>query len=442
MKLISLLQKKINSDLFNYDLNILHSIKSAHSSIRNHKVIPSRKKYGAIMVIKINELSNIKYSYGERTADYIKNKIINRIQKCMLKDDLLENDDYNKIVITLRCLSDDMTYSTSIANVISNEIICILNKSISYENLTFIPSYNIGVNVFENKKYTTNFLNEALIALGYSMKSGKNTYLIFDEKMKESRKRELQLVSDIHYSIKNDRFNLVYQPIMDSNKKIVYLEVLLRWSYSNHIIEPDEFIPIAEDNDMIDELDCYVIRKSIFECTISSSNNITHLSINISPIHFQKHDFIEQIKACIPSSKYNGIKLTFEITEGVLIDDFTDIHTKIMALKKMGIDVSLDDFGTGYASLNYIKKLAINTMKIDRSFTNDILENSNSLAIIKAIITMATSMKIKVIAEGIENDEQFKCLKELSCELFQGYFLSMPLPIKDIIELGDIITRK
>ena len=275
----------------------------------------------------------------------------------------------------------------------------------------------------------------------YAKNNGKNRSSYFTATMQNLAKARILIVNDLHIALAKNQFVLYYQPIIDlSTGQVNKAEALIRWFHPlRGIVSPLEFIPIAEEFGLIHDIGNWVFQDAAKQLIKLKAlhNSEFQISINKSPVQFQnkghsQNNWIEYLKQLgLP-----GQSIVVEITEGLLMNtnDFT--NKKLIELHEAGVKLSLDDFGTGYSSLSYLKKYDIDYIKIDRSFVTNLREGSDDSVICEAIIVMAHKLGIKVVAEGIETNEQRNILLEAGCDYGQGYLFSKPLPIE---ELDDFI---
>jgi EAL domain-containing protein (putative c-di-GMP-specific phosphodiesterase class I) len=245
----------------------------------------------------------------------------------------------------------------------------------------------------------------------------------------------------LRHAIEKDQFELYVQPIYDLNtNKIVKAEALLRWHISDEeTISPDIFIPIAEESGQIVAIGRWVISNVCKLLSQLSSQNLSvTLSLNLSPRQIADRHLFDFISNAVSKNKVSPDLLELEITEGVLVDNHDKARKLLQELREMGVTVAIDDFGTGYSSLSYLKYLPIDSLKIDQSFVIDLDFNTDDQAIVLAVIAMAKSLKLDVVAEGIETEEQKLFLQEHECLVGQGFLLSRPLPIFDFIKLVEL----
>ena len=247
----------------------------------------------------------------------------------------------------------------------------------------------------------------------------------------------MQRLNYLRAAFFEERLCLHYEPCVDLRTgQVVAAECLLRWPVpGGKFIPPDQFIPLAEQAGLMLALGHWVIatalrwRKSL----VGRVNDAFRVAINVSQVQFAEPDFVEQVLALVAASGVQGYQVEIELTESVAVSKVEDVQAKLKALRAQGIRVAMDDFGTGYSSLAFLKRLPLDQVKIDKSFVMDLLDDPNDAAIAGTIMTLASSLGLEAIAEGVENKEQMEFLQGLGCHMFQGYLFSQPQPI-DIFE--------
>ena len=283
---------------------------------------------------------------------------------------------------------------------------------------------------FSNESPET-LLEYTEVALNVSRSNGKNGWLSYSTDLKEKDYLELEMEGMIRDGIKNNQFVLYYQPQYSfSENKYVGAEALIRWNHPiKGFVSPGEFIPIAERSGLVVNLGEWVINEACRQQRewLDKGYSIVKVGVNIGSLHFKKPDFIHEIKSALLKYDLPPQSLGLEITEGSVVEDVDDMIYKLEQLREIGVQVSIDDFGTGYSSLSYLKKFKIDTLKIDQSFVMNMEEARDDVAIVRAIIDLAKNLNIKVIAEGVENDNVRDLLIEMSCTDMQGYLVSRPV---------------
>jgi EAL domain-containing protein (putative c-di-GMP-specific phosphodiesterase class I) len=273
---------------------------------------------------------------------------------------------------------------------------------------------------------------------------GGNHYLFYREEMESEGLERLERLNDLRMALANEDFYLVYQPQIElASGQMVGVEALLRWNHpASGSIPPGDFIPLAEETGLIVPIGEWVLRQACMQLAEWMRLGLPpiRIAVNISGFQFQHTDFMETVRAVLDEFGMDPSQLELELTESVIMKNVDTAIQVLNQLKEMGITIAVDDFGTGYSSLNYLRRLPIHVVKIDRSFLQDISSQSEDSCIVKAIITMAHSLKLKVVAEGIEREEQVRILQSYHCDMGQGYFFSKPLPAEDVPDLCRVGT--
>lgn len=298
---------------------------------------------------------------------------------------------------------------------------------------------SIGIATFPyDSSSPSELVNFADFAMFQSKLKGKNNYTFFRKDISDFYLRQSQIENELKNSITNKEFSIFYQPQINSNNnKITGVEALIRWKNARlGNIPPSEFIPIAEKNGFIVKLGDWILNKVLSDVCIWQQQkfNFGTVSINISPIQIKESNFKEDlINTC---TKYNISPnlLEIEITEGTLIEIYDDKIDTLNDIIKSGIHLAIDDFGTGYSSLNYLTNLPVNTLKIDKSFIDNI-KNDKNKAVIKSIVFLSNALNYKIVTEGVETKEQLDLLRDLGCHIIQGYYFSKPLPQSEFMKM-------
>lgn len=300
---------------------------------------------------------------------------------------------------------------------------------------------NVGAAAFpKDTNSAEELMKYADLAVYSAKKKAVSSIAFYSKELIDASRKRIEMEDALRNAIENQEFELFLQPIMDlSSDQIIKAEALVRWHHPNgKIVSPDEFIPLAEQTGLIIPIGKWVIKEacSILKRLAAKGEDIK-LSINLSPRQVSDRQLFEFIKNSVTKAQINPNQLELELTEGVLIDNYDKANFLLSEVRKLGMSVSIDDFGTGYSSLAYLQKLPIDRLKIDRSFVNEINENSQDSdgAIILAVIAMAHNLKLEVIAEGVETQLQKDFLKQNNCNIAQGYLFSRPVPFDDFCDL-------
>ncbi len=282
-------------------------------------------------------------------------------------------------------------------------------------------------------------INCAEIVMFKAKGAGKDSMQYFDVPILDEFLQKIDIENKLKEAIFHENFVMYFQPQYHvEDKKLRGVEALIRWKDDDgQMISPAVFIPIAEKNGTIVSIGTWVIEESvrIYADWKAKYHASLILSINVSAIQYKRPNFVSKLMAIVEKYGVEPSEVELEITESILIDDFVEMTNKLAILKDYGFRISLDDFGTGYSSLSYLKGLPINTLKIDKSFIDTVISDSNTKIITEAIIYMVKKLGYETVAEGVETQEQYEYLKSIECDNIQGYFLGKPMPAKDVEEL-------
>ncbi|MGJ7514612.1 putative bifunctional diguanylate cyclase/phosphodiesterase [Pseudomonas baetica] len=335
------------------------------------------------------------------------------------------------------------------ARQMAQRIMLKMKEPIELAGRRMVMTTSIGISLFpEDGKTCDELLKNADLALYQSKGSGRNGLNFFSANLKTRATLELQLEEELRYALREDTgLTLHYQPIYDlKTGQVSKLEALIRWQHPVHgLLAPDRFIPLAEANGLIIELDNWVLRKACEDLGELSRQSCETLKIavNCSPLSLAREELAGQIEHALRSAGVAPQRLELEVTENALMGNIADTLEFLRQIRALGVSLSIDDFGTGYSSLAYLKRLPLNTLKIDRSFIQDIPNSTQDLEIVQAIIAMAHTLHLEVVTEGVETFEQYQFLECYGCDFVQGYLLSCPVPLEELRPvLNEINQRK
>ena len=280
---------------------------------------------------------------------------------------------------------------------------------------------------------------KADIAMYYSKEQGKNRYSFFNTKMYNSADEKMRLSNELYRALERDEFILYYQPQMDiTGTAMIGMEALLRWNHPDKgFIPPLDFIPLAEDIGLIDEIGKWVLNKACIDNKNLQLKGFKpiRVAVNLSLKQFSGSSLTEMVKETLRKCELKPEYLELEITESIAMGDFTNVQQVLQELSDLGVILSIDDFGTEYSSLSRLKQLPVNRIKIDKQFVQGISLNTHDESITSFIIALAKSMRLKVIAEGVENSKQLSFLTEKLCDEIQGYYFYKPMPYDYLVDV-------
>jgi diguanylate cyclase (GGDEF)-like protein len=319
-----------------------------------------------------------------------------------------------------------------------------ISRPMTIDNHEMVITASIGISVYPSDSEDASLLvKNADTAMSRAKAAGKNTYQFFTAEMNKVALERLILENRLRKVLANNELCLYYQPQVElSSGKIIGMEALVRWQHPElGLVSPLKFVPVAEEMGLIIPIGEWVLRTACQQNKDWQRAGFPPLrvSVNVSSRQFQPSNLLETIKNALTDSSLNPIYLELELTESILMEEENN-HPKstlelLTELQAMGVQIAIDDFGTGYSSLSYLKRFPVNTLKIDRSFIKDIDTNNDDAAIATAIIAMAHSLRLSVVAEGVENSEQLAFLQEQQCEIVQGFYFSRPIPVKEMTQM-------
>ncbi|MFT5835861.1 MAG: diguanylate cyclase (GGDEF)-like protein [Sulfurimonas sp.] len=386
----------------------------------------------AILFIDLDNFKEINDSLGHDIGDKVLVEVSRRMKRDMRKSDTLSRLGGDEFCIIL----NDITDIKNISDIITSEMLT-LKEPMQINGQTLYVSMSIGVSVYPNDGDTASTLLKNADAAMYKAKGdGRNTYCFYDEAMTERAFERVFLETALRKALEQDELVVYFQPQMNCKEdKLVGMEALVRWEHPTMgLIYPDKFIPLAESTGMIVELDRIVMKKALtqFKKWNEAGLNPGKLALNLAIKQLEEDDFVEFVENMLDyeDCSYNNIE--FELTETQIMSNPESSIETLQKISNMGISIAIDDFGTGYSSLAYLKRLPINKLKIDRSFIKDLPLDAEDAAITKTIISLCDSLNLKVIAEGVENNEQRNFILENGCRFIQGYLYSHPLSIEDM----------
>ncbi len=293
------------------------------------------------------------------------------------------------------------------------------------------PELRFGIANFpEHGKTPDQLLKNARTAMDSISEYQENNYAVFDHDIGAQKEREQQMVDDIRTAISRNEFILHFQPQVDINaNKVIGAEVLVRWPRPEGWVSPGEFIPLAERSGLIVSLGDWILRTACIKAKqiIDAGHTELVMAVNISPRQFSRDDFFHNVKTILDETGLPAANLELEITEGVIMHNEQETIKTLLQLKDLGVQLAIDDFGTGYSSLSYLKRFPIDKLKIDQSFVRQMHQDKDDRSIVRAIIDLGNNLHLKLIAEGVEEQEHWDLLQAMGCDEIQGYFYSRPL---------------
>ncbi|MEH6357345.1 MAG: EAL domain-containing protein [Pseudomonadales bacterium] len=403
---------------------------------RLDQALTSARRYehaGAMLFIDLDNFKKINDTLGHSVGDAVLKELANRIASHLRKSDTVARIGGDEFVVLLPVVNNGSSNLEHCVTDLANKIMLLISRPLIIEENKLQITASIGAVTFPDN--LNNNADELICfadtAMYRAKENGRNGVVLFNRGMAESKSRQLKLEKQLQSAFENDEFQLYFQPQYNSQQQLIGAETLLRWKTSSGMVSPAEFIPIMESNGSILTIGEWVMRQACQQLKLWLNDGLWNdsltLAINISPKEFEQPHFVQQVAAIIAETRVPAHCIDIEITEGTLINNIEQIIETLRQLRALGVKVSIDDFGTGYSSLTYLKRLPIDTVKIDQSFIKDVPADDSAGAIINTIISMAKQLNLEVIAEGVETIEQFHYLENNDCKKFQGFYFNRPM---------------
>jgi diguanylate cyclase (GGDEF)-like protein/PAS domain S-box-containing protein len=389
--------------------------------------------HGALIFIDLDNFKGLNDTLGHARGDQLLKLVGQRLTHCVRESDTVARLGGDEFVVIVQDLGARLDECATQAEAVGEKILGALNQPYPLDSHVRHSTPSIGITLFaDDRDSVDDLLKEADMAMYQAKTAGRNTLRFFDADMQAMLVHRAALEEDMRESMRLSHFLLHYQPQVVGSGRITGAEVLLRWPHPQRgLVPPAEFIPLAEDTNLITALGHWVLEtacKTLADW--SAQDDLKHLSVsvNVSARQFRQPHFVAEVMTILERSGADPHRLKLELTESLLVDDVEDIIVKMSALQSRGVGFSLDDFGTGYSSLSHLKRLPLDQLKIDQGFVRDILTDPNDLAIARMVVALADSLGLVVIAEGVELAAQRELLAQIGCDAYQGYLFSRPLP--------------
>lgn len=404
-----------------------------------------RNDYAALLFLDIDDFKKINDTLGHDVGDKLLIHIADALRQNLREVDTLARFGGDEFLIIASDIGNTVVQARANLDQINNKIQHLFKQEINVDGHPLYVTSSIGARVFSGKDESiSDIIKQADLAMYKAKESGKNAMRFFDASMGTVLAERIEIENDLRRALEEDQFYLVYQPKLDNKQKLNGFEVLLRWKHPlKGMIPPDKFIPVAEEIGYIIRLGEWVLHKACE--TLSKWQALfpeldIQLAVNISPLQFSHASFLDNIKKLVCTTETDVSKLILEITEQALFGDIVQTQNIMESIRSLGFSFSLDDFGTGYSSLYHLKNLPISEIKIDRSFIRDILIDKNDAVIVEAIASISEKLSLKLVAEGVETDDQFAYLEQIGCDLYQGYLFSKPMTEEDTLNYIAAVT--
>jgi diguanylate cyclase (GGDEF)-like protein/PAS domain S-box-containing protein len=383
----------------------------------------------AVLFLDMDNFKTINDSLGHNIGDRLLQEVAEILVETLREEDTVARFGGDEFVILVPATESEWNVCE-----IAKRILAAFSSPLHLEETELYASFSIGISLFPGDGTDPqSLIKNADLAMYQAKAQGKNTCHLYTESMNTAVSRRLELENNLRRAMEREEFEVFYQPKVDiASGAISGCEALIRWRKNGNLVSPEEFIPLAEDTGLIVPIGEWVLRNA---CRAAQSwrekGYPLAVAVNLSPRQFHQEGLIPMILGVLEGTGLPASLLELEVTEGIVMDNVEEaIHT-LNLLREKGIRFAIDDFGTGYSSLQYLRQLPLDTLKIDRAFIKDLPENKEDVAITTATISMAHSLGLTVVAEGVETEAQLDFLRQYACEQIQGYLFSKPVPEKD-----------
>lgn len=398
------------------------------------------RQIGALFFIDLDNFKALNDTYGHAKGDLLLQKVARRLSACVRESDTVARLGGDEFVVMLVQLGEDVDVAHAHASKVGEKILAAFSQPFDLVSHQYSTTPSIGVAFFSGKELSAEeIMKRADLAMYQAKAAGRNAVQFYDPTMQEMFNARAALESDLQQAIANRELLLHYQPQINQEGDISGVEALVRWHHpAKGLISPGVFIPIAEASGLIMTIGNWILRASCEQLqrwsTHPQAASLT-ISVNVSAKQFRDASFVNQVVGAIDDYGIDPSKLKLELTESILIENIEATIKTMGILRQKGVRFSLDDFGTGYSSLSYLNRMPVDQLKIDQSFVKGMVTDASSAAIIRTILALGKSLGQHVIAEGVETREMYELLKAESCQAFQGYYFSRPLPPDEVQQL-------
>jgi len=394
-------------------------------------------RHGALLFLDLDHFKTLNDTLGHDMGDQLLKQVSARLIGCVRKVDTVARIGGDEFVVLLENLSSQPIEAAAQTEIIATKIQISIGRPFNIGSHEHHSTCSIGATLFANQEQAgvEAILKQADIAMYQSKDSGRNAIHFFDQDMQDAVTARANLEHELRVALAQKQFQLYFQPQVDHAGSLLGAEVLIRWHHPQQgVILPGHFINLAEETGLILPIGQWVLDTACAQLKTWQEHPDTRqltLSVNVSAKQFRQTDFVEHVQAMISHYAISPALLKLELTESILFTDINGMISTMQALREIGICFELDDFGTGYSSLQYLKQLPLSQLKIDQSFVRDITIDSNDRTLVLTIITMAHSLGLEVIAEGVETQQQFEFLRDHGCNHYQGYLFGRPVPLHE-----------
>ncbi|MFP4114177.1 MAG: putative bifunctional diguanylate cyclase/phosphodiesterase [Spirochaetota bacterium] len=380
----------------------------------------------AVLLLDLDNFKDVNDTLGHDVGDRLLIEAAARLKERTRRADLLFRFGGDEFTILLTKLQQ-----TTDAAVVANDLIRSFVDPFEIDGHTVYTALSVGIALYPRDGTSIPDLTRKSDTALNASKRDRNTYRFYTFEMQNEAVHKMSIINDLRAAVEEGQFRLHYQPIVDADGYIRGAEALLRWQDSDGEMRPPaEFIPIAEETGLILRIGRWVLSQAAADAQRWRKAGLGDIpvSVNVAPRQLRHHSLMDDLELTLAGTELPAGLLSMELTEGSFVDPSDESARRLRAIQQRGIRISIDDFGTGYSSMSYLKRLPVNTLKIDRSFVMSLPMNTQDVSIVQAVVTMAHGLGLSVVAEGVDAAQQVEFLKSIGCDLFQGYYFSRPIP--------------
>ncbi len=400
---------------------------------RCHEAILEAKTNGhesGVMLLSLDRFKNLNDTLGHEAADQLLKDVALRIRAALTDQAVAARFEGAEFAVLLERITESME-----AEPVCQSLREVFRTPFAVANQEVYLTASLGVSFSsDSRNGVSSILQNAGAALYRAKAIGGNNHQFYTADMNAASLKRLSLETSLRHAIDNEEFITFYQPVIDlGSKDVIGFEALVRWEHPQlGMLAPCEFLDLAESTGMIIEISECVMRTACRQTLLWQKNHCKNLrtAVNVSARHFRQKDFLERIVTILSDSKLSPQSLELELTESSIMENPETAAEILEGLRKLGISIAIDDFGTGYSSMSYLKRFCVDTLKIDKSFVSGVATDGHNAAMVKAMITLAHDLDLRVVAEGIETESELAFLNKFSCDEGQGYLFSKPQPAK------------
>ncbi len=396
----------------------------------------------ALMFLDLDRFKNINDTLGHNVGDQLLVQLAGRLRSCLRAGDTICRQGGDEFVVLLPGADSDKA-----ARHLAQKLLDVIDRPFLLEGHELSVSASIGVVLYPHDGQDLDTLmKHADVAMYHAKSSGRHNFQFFTADLNARTAEALRLEFGLKRALERRELVLHFQPqVQVSDLRMVGFEALLRWPVEGSFVSPADFIPVAEDSGLIVPIGEWVLEESCRQLSLMPAGHELTIAVNVSALQFRQKDFVEMVGRVLSAYGVAPSRLELEVTESVVMHDVEDVIEKMKQLKALGVGIAIDDFGKGYSSLTYLKRFPITKLKIDQAFIRDCTHDPEDASIVQAIISLANSLGLEMIAEGVETPEQLEFLRRNRCEMAQGYLLGRPMPadqLRAIVEVSPVPSSR